>query len=381
MEEKRLIYISETGSSVFESQVLELLEEIQKSNFFFEIILLIGAKKGEDNSKGLEMLKDTNIKINYFKLYPNYHVFKYVQKKELKNALSDKIDKEAVIHIRSEFLAQIIKQSIRKNNGAQIKILTDVRGAVYDETLLYKKFNPVLFQLKLYQHKTNMKLLSRGTDYISCVSSKLKNFVIQRTLIERNKVFVNSCLAGKNFLFSEKIRKDYRSKVGVEENEILFLFSTGGDGNWQNTASTVTNIANKGYKILNLSKKEIKHNNVINLFVPYLEVPKYLNAVDIAIVWRNNDIVNNVASPVKFSEYTCSGLPVIANDGVDLIKSYILDTGFGEIIDNFDNINSSLVEKLMKLDRYEISDSARKKYSSKLIATKYLTIYDKMLSE
>jgi len=48
--------------------------------------------------------------------------------------------------------------------------------------------------------------------------------------------------------------------------------------------------------------------------VPYEEVTKYLNAVDFAVVWRDNNIVNKVASPVKFSEYVCTGLPVIANN-------------------------------------------------------------------
>ena len=56
---------------------------------------------------------------------------------------------------------------------------------------------------------------------------------------------------------------------------------------------------------MNKSKKELHHKNVINKFVDYYEIPNYLNAADIAVIWRENSIVNKVASPVKFSEYIC----------------------------------------------------------------------------
>jgi len=114
---------------------------------------------------------------------------------------------------------------------------------------------------------------------------------------------------------------------------------------------------------------------VITLFVPYEEVPKYLNAVDVAVVWRDNDIVNQVASPVKFSEYICSGLPVIANDGVSLIKNYIQETGFGVVINSFDDINEKLVNKLNMLNRDEISIKGAELFSSETIIDQYIKMY------
>jgi len=49
------------------------------------------------------------------------------------------------------------------------------------------------------------------------------------------------------------------------------------------------------------------------------EMPLYLNSADAAIIWRDKSIVNKVASPVKFSEFICCGLPIIANYSVDMI--------------------------------------------------------------
>jgi len=54
-------------------------------------------------------------------------------------------------------------------------------------------------------------------------------------------------------------------------------------------------LAEKGFKVLNLSKKEILHNNIINRFIGYSEMPEYLNAADCAIIWRDKSVVKKVA--------------------------------------------------------------------------------------
>lgn len=375
MMTKRLIYISSPYSSVFSSQVIEYLKELKKKDFFSEIILLVGIRKKNDiNLVPLEECSD--FKVVFFKRYANYHLYKKIQQIELSKTLNKLLKENTIIHVRTESLSRALYPIIKKSHHTKIKLITDVRGAVYEETLLYKKLKPILFQLKLHQHKKNLKSLGKNTDAVSCVSSRLKEYIIERTPIEKNMVFVNHCLAGKNFFYSEKIRKEYRDKMGIKEKEVLFLFSSGGDANWQNTTSTISNIADKGYKILNLSRQNIEQKNVINLFVPYDEVPKYLNAVDIAVIWRKNDIVNNVASPVKFSEYVCLGLPVIANDGVCMINEYIDKTNFGKIINKFDDINEDLITSLIKLDRKEISNYAFDHFSYNAIIDQYLLTYN-----
>ena len=194
-------------------------------------------------------------------------------------------------------------------------------------------------------------------------------------------IFLNHCIAGKDFAFSQVIRNQYRNKLKLASKDIVFVFMAGGISNWQNTQEIINSIAEKGYKLLNLSKQEIKINNVINLYVPYKEVPHYLNAADIGIVWRNSDTVNKVASPVKFSEYVCTGLPVIANNGVDLVNDYIGETGFGKIINNFNQIDNALIEKLRQLNRNTISNNAKGKFSIEVIANNYFEIYKKLLTD
>lgn len=167
----------------------------------------------------------------------------------------------------------------------------------------------------------------------------------------------------------------------LKDDDILLVFLTGGDKKWQNTYEIINKIVSRGYKVLNLSKREIDLPNVINLFVPLEEVPNYLNAADIGVIWRNNDIVNNVACPVKFSEYACCGLPVLSNKGVTLIKNYIEDTGFGKIINSLNNLQSKDIDYLMSMDRHLIAKNAHLKFSSEIVSKDYISIYDKMLLE
>ena len=181
------------------------------------------------------------------------------------------------------------------------------------------------------------------------------------------------------FTFSKKSRETYRKKLGLFEKDIIFVFISGSNANWQNTEQIIKNITDQNYKLLNLSKSKINLKNVINLFVPYEEVPNYLCAADIGIIWRNNDIVNNVASPIKFSEYVCCGLPIIANDGVCMIKDYIIETGYGKIIKKFDEIDVNMLSDLLNIQRKTISKNAKRKFSSITMAQNYDKIYNNML--
>ena len=116
--------------------------------------------------------------------------------------------------------------------------------------------------------------------------------------------------------------KQIRKELKLSDEDVLIVYSSGGTASWQNDR-IVTILAEKGLKVLNLSRKNIPHKNIFNKFANYSEMPVYLNAADIAIIWRDKSTVNKVASPVKFSEFICCGLPVISNYSVDMISEYI----------------------------------------------------------
>ena len=73
-------------------------------------------------------------------------------------------------------------------------------------------------------------------------------------------------------------------------------------------------------------------SRIISLYVNNNEVFKYLNAADFGILFRENTIMNNVASPTKFAEYMLCGLPVIISEGVGDYSSYVIEKGVGFLL-------------------------------------------------
>ena len=367
-----LIYISGFGG---ESQVLNLLKELEYNGYISKIYLLV-CQKNEVKWKLLcKRTQNTNIKVFRFRHYPNYSFFNIFQFRELNSLLKKIISDNTIIHLRGEVFTSHVKKVVVKNNHNNVKIITDVRGASYEEILLYSKIKQPLLQFKLFQLKKNLKSLNKNSDYISCVSTKLKDYVIEKSKFDKEKIYINHCIAGDDFKYSIITREKYRKILNLEEKDVLFLFITSGSGSWQNTEEIINLIISKGYKILNLSPNVVKHENVINLFVPYSEVSNYLNAADIGIVWRNDDVVNNVAAPIKFSEYVCSGLPVIANNGVDLINVYIEETGFGVTTNSINLLDINVIDKLLSMDRKEISHYGHQIFSLDVISKQYRSLY------
>ena len=144
--------------------------------------------------------------------------------------------------------------------------------------------------------------------------------------------------------------------------------------NWQDN-EVLKIIADKGIKILNLSTNIINHKNIINKFVEYDNMPLYLNAADIAILWSNKRIVTKVRSPVKFSEYICCGLPIIANNSVDMITKYIRESSFGILLEDLKDLDQKEINLLTSMNRQEIADKGVEWLGVENISQRYLNIY------
>ena len=80
--------------------------------------------------------------------------------------------------------------------------------------------------------------------------------------------------AGKNFFFDKINRYAIRNKYGINDEQTVIVFASGGVNLWQKAEDIVLSCAEKGYTILNLSKHPINHPSVISVFVPYEDMPK-----------------------------------------------------------------------------------------------------------
>ena len=91
---------------------------------------------------------------------------------------------------------------------------------------------------------------------------------------------------------------------------------------------------------------------------------EFLNASDIGIILRENNLVNNVSSPMKIGEYLCCGLPLILTSGIGDSEGIVKESDCGYFI-NLESmhIENSILEALVKLDRKKISEIGKKHFS------------------
>lgn len=67
--------------------------------------------------------------------------------------------------------------------------------------------------------------------------------------------------------------------------------------------------------------------------VPHSEMHKWLSMADVGVLLRDANLVNRVASPVKFAEYLAAGLSIICSKGIGDSENVIQKTGAGYLVD------------------------------------------------
>lgn len=371
----KLIYIAYRNVSVFDSQVVALMNHFANSDEILEIILILGINRKRIKVENIPEGINDMIATKFYRQYPQYPIFEQMTISSIEKTLKgiENIN-DYVIHVRNDLLSHYVYKALNNLGLNSQKILADIRGAGLEQMLEYSNRNFFLKKLKIYQRQRAFKSIEKN-NHVSVVSNSLRKYVLKRMSPSPISISVNSCLANKSFKYEEHLRIITRDKLGLNKQELLFVLSTGGNNTWQNTDETIRVLAKSNYKILNLSKNTFDNPNVINLFVPYGDMPNYLCAADIAIMWREKSITNRVASPVKFSEFVACGLPVITNDSIDLVTEYIQNYNGGAIIDSMDRINNELVSTLIKLDRLELAKNGQQFFGIDTIAKQYINLY------
>lgn len=373
MNKNYLFYICSDVGSVFDSQVLGLLNTLSEKKIFKKIYLVLGIRGEKHKNNISKKIIADDLEIIFYKHYPNYPFFNFTLRKSLSQALNKSCVNfdNVLFHTRGELaawhLSKIIGQKYYGN------IIPDIRGASIEEVSEYFEINKINKFFKIYNYKSALKSLNNFKK-ISAVSNSLKEYLIKSYGIDSDKIAVNPSFAGKDFKYDQNQRIRIRTEMKLAEDDNLIVFSSGGTANWQNYDILIA-LAEKGMKILNLSKKEILHRNIINKFVDHTEVSLYLNAADTAIIWRDNSTVNKVASPVKFSEYICCGLPVIANKSVGTIKDFLGNHSCGLFLNTLDELNVNVLNKLKQLDRKEISQNGKETFGIDKIINNYINLY------
>ena len=279
MTNKILFVVSaKTPTGVIASQVLTLAEQVKSRSERDVVVWLIGRKEPS------HLFSTVNVTLEY--------------KENLSCLLKVKRSK---IYFRGYdlFLKGFLLLLGRKNTT-----LYDFRALVYLESFFrYKSIarKSVLFFMEL--------LVYLLADNLTCVSNNLKDTLISAFKVRR-QIFVYPCLNSHTTIL--------KKEVDLKTKRVFRFVYVGGMAEWQRveeiifiyerlrkdlegTLTIITNEIARAKEICAVSKESIEIKSLSHKEV-LMDLPNY----DFGFLLRDCDIINRVASPIKFLEYIFS---------------------------------------------------------------------------
>jgi len=206
-------------------------------------------------------------------------------------------------------------------------IIYDFRGIINEESYLRNKSairKQILFKIE--------KFIYNKADRVHTVSNNLKKYLIDN--FGYRSVNVIPCSVSTNLL------KKVKNKDCID---FVYLGST---AVWQKFEETIKlygfiekRLENSKLTIVTLNqneaKKIVEKYKIINFEIKSLnhqEVLQDLKNYDFGFLLRDDNIVNNTASPIKFLEYVSNGVIPIMTDSVGDYSKLVLDEKIGIIL-------------------------------------------------
>ena len=388
----KVCYLS-TGimDTAFDSQVFPLLTRATVSGFdLIHIAFDPFCRKVTDRYLGKKKeLNSIGIRTSYLKQTPPFaKVSLLIDEKRISNILDrfwGKKEKIAV-HCRGHLNAYR-GLLLKKRNPDMTRVIADLRGAVADEVtpisrgLAGKVFTRYL--RKFYLWVESQVVLQADT--VLCVSRVFKEYLEANYNI-RNIIVIPTFVETSRFKYSKSLRDLYRDKLGVSNQSVLIY--SGGTAPWQKIDRAIALFTHLSRKVDNLFilflthepdlvkrmvKDQIKPKDFKVIRVPHGEVAGYLCAADVGILLREKTLTNHVASPIKFSEYMCCGLPCIISSRIGDTAEILRHGNAGIVLDSdLDLPSPSEFQTLLSLNRSEISDLMHSKFSSEIFIPRIL---------
>lgn len=248
---------------------------------------------------------------------------------------------------------------IRSNNKS-IKIIADIHGSNVDmiEFARFKNIRKKIYFNFIYIFEEILqKHILKKVDSLFVVSEALKDYVSNRYALNNNqKFYIVPCAVERTKIDTkhiEEFRSQSRTRYGIKEDEILFVYS-GGVSSWQ-CIETSINIFNQIVDTGKISCKMLILSHQIDQIIPLVEDNKLiitdclkaeevfpvLCSGDFAFLMREDLDTNHVAFPNKFLEYVQAGLKIISTPYIYDVAEYIKQYRVGTIIDlDQPNINN-----------------------------------------
>jgi len=280
------------------------------------------------------------------------------------------------------------------------EIIFEARGASVEErnySNLKNKEKTSKLKYKIAQRylELNEKWFINYSNKIICVSNTLRDYYINKYGLRSDEKFYvfHGAADADLFYFSQDLRLEYRKYLGVKPHQILVVYSGALKKKWEIpevVLGFMKSFLDLDKRIIflvmtpdmDIANEMARHFKITGRTIimksAFEDVNKFLNAADFGLLLRDDVMMNNVASPTKFSEYLNSGLPIIMSRGVTDYAKMIEESGFGIVLRDFHRLNQKDYQRftdLQGLDRNRISKYGKELLSKEALLKRYYKMF------
>ncbi len=271
--------------------------------------------------------------------------------------------------------------------AAKGKSVYDVRAALAEEVSARSRWK-VKARIIRNMVKSEIKKSSR----IGAVSYKLKDYITELT-DRKDVVVIPSCFNRENIYFDEEGRSFVRNNYGIKDDEIVLCYS-GGVSGWQRIEDIIHLFklcvdADKRIKVLVLTNEVDKLGEIIRsvslpesryklISVAHAEIRKYLSAADLGVVLREDNVINNVASPIKIAEYLACGLPVVMTEGIGDYSNLLPREGLALKLNEKNSLEQQVIDYINSIHFKQVKEKASHYAINNFTMQSHLDKYNKL---
>jgi glycosyltransferase involved in cell wall biosynthesis len=183
---------------------------------------------------------------------------------------------------------------------------------------------------------------------IVCVSESFRRQICAQYPETADRIRVIPCAASAAmFNYDPRVRREMRQRLGLHDRLVL-VYSGALDQKWQiadrlMAAFRDLHAADPRCHLLLVtpnvdlalglaSELGIDSADLTAVRASHGQVPGYLMAADVGLLFRRRDSVNAVACPTKLAEYLMTGLPVAVSEGIGDADGLVTSNSFGSLI-------------------------------------------------
>lgn len=289
-----------------------------------------------------------------------------------------------IIHARSLY-AGFIGLAVKCLSLHNVALLYDNRGVFIIEEIEKGHWKNNSLKVKFFEFIE--KTLLEKSAAIVVVSNKFKEYLLSES----------SCLHIEKLYVINNKTKIKRIAVDISIKDInIFAVYSGSTAVWQDLDELIKlfkilvdrNIKIKVFsyqteafdRILEENSELARSVRVVKLQSENVNLE--LAKCNFGILLRENNLINNVSSPLKFGEYLAAGLPVMVSEGVGDTEEIINNFGVGVVIKNKNYYNA--IEQIEKIISHpniynKCLEVAYKEFNIEDSINNYYKIYTKIV--